>query len=191
MTPSLQGSLMNIWGTQLSPEKEFGGQNFCPSCHEERNGSTGLSSDFSDSQSGRIRTRTQDSCLKTRPHWSQLSMLVSLCHNWPTACLEGAAIGLCQTQATNPALSREPDIVPPWMAHRPHHPITRNAPFPGAKVPRWMQKSNYSSVNWALACVIPSGKSACGKANAIGLESVPLFKVYYGKYSSCCRKPFI
>lgn len=100
----------------------------------------GLSSDFSDTQSGRIRTRTQDSCLKTRPHRSQLSMLVSLCHNSPTACLEGAAIALCQTQATNPALSREPDIVPLWMAHRPHYHITRNAPFPGAKVPRCMQK---------------------------------------------------
>lgn len=38
---------------------------------------------------------------------------------------------------------------------------------------------------------MPSGQSAYGQANAIGLESMHLFKVYYGKYSPCQRKPFI
>lgn len=39
-----------------------------------------------------------------------------------------------------------------------------------------MQKSNYSLVNWALACAVPSGKLAYGGANVIGLESIHFFR---------------
>lgn len=68
--------------------------------------------------------------------------------------------------------------------------MTRNVPFPSAKVPREIQKSNYGLVNRVLACAVRCGKLAYGRVNAVGLENTYLCKVYYRKYSFMLQETF-